>query len=218
MEDSPKLRSFVGVESELGVDEKRVQHSQIGVFELLVIVVNFSSAQRREDRSETHPLALLAQIAQLADENVHEDAEIVRVEVLLCARGGEEEVEDLENEERDAEGVGGAVWRAAEMISSAFQSTMRKQENSLARLRIKMMFSPKVLLSPSLFLKHSSTKLAPSTPWLSLFFPFPCSIFGKIGGGSLPSPPPSFGSSPEADGREATMNCSLRAMISLMRV
>lgn len=45
-----------------------------------------------------HAFAFLAQIRQLADEDVDEYAEVIGVEVLGCTRCREQEVKDLENQ------------------------------------------------------------------------------------------------------------------------
>jgi hypothetical protein len=70
-----------------------------------------------------------------------------------------------------------------------------------------IMFSPKVLLSPSLVFSASSTRFE------SLSFFLSPRIVGRIGGGRLPP----FPDEEEVEGRETTMNCSLSAMRSLMR-
>lgn len=57
----------------------------------------------------TDPFRLLAKIAQLADEDVDEDAEVISVEVFLCAGRREEQVEDFQDQERNAERIGRAV-------------------------------------------------------------------------------------------------------------
>ena len=52
-------------------------------------------------RLVTHAFALLAEVGELADEDVDQDTKVVGVEVLGRARSGEEKVQDLEDQERD---------------------------------------------------------------------------------------------------------------------
>lgn len=50
------------------------------------------------DTSLTHCLCFIRQVDQFSDEDVQQDPKIVGVEVFLSARGGEQEVEDFEDE------------------------------------------------------------------------------------------------------------------------
>ncbi len=47
----------------------------------------------------THCFALVRQVNELSDEHVQQDPQVIGEEVLLRAGGGEEEIEDLEDEQ-----------------------------------------------------------------------------------------------------------------------
>ncbi|EHL02482.1 hypothetical protein M7I_1563 [Glarea lozoyensis 74030] len=71
----------VGWLAELGVCEERVHYSQVGV------------AEGDE---------FVGEVEEVADYYVEEDAEVIGVEVFVGDAGGEEEVEQLEDEELEA--------------------------------------------------------------------------------------------------------------------
>lgn len=58
---------------------------------------------RKQQQRHTHRLALLGQVVQLANEDVDEDLEVVGIEIVSRLLGGEEEVEELEDEELHAD-------------------------------------------------------------------------------------------------------------------
>jgi hypothetical protein len=74
--------------------------------------LSWKSARQWKDGIElwwTHSFGFFAEITQFADEHVDEDTEVVRVEVFLCPRRREEEVQDLEDEERYAKRIGSVI-------------------------------------------------------------------------------------------------------------
>lgn len=58
-------------------------------------------------------------IEEIPDHDVDEDAEVVCVEVLVCERGGEEEVEELEDEELEG-GFAFAVQEQDDVLAEGF--------------------------------------------------------------------------------------------------
>lgn len=98
-EDVANLGALVGVCPELRLGQEWVQDSKVGVSELSELV----SCMVGLGTSATHAFALLGQVVELADEDVDEDAEVISVEVLVGPEVGEEQVEDLEDEQRDTE-------------------------------------------------------------------------------------------------------------------
>ena len=69
--------------------EQRIQDSKVRMTQLCLSMVH----------RITYRLAFLGQIHQFPDENIKQDSQIIRVEILLSSGGGEEEVENLEDEE-----------------------------------------------------------------------------------------------------------------------
>lgn len=111
LEAFAQLLALVRVVAELSVGQEWMQHAQVGMLELFPpSKVNVSAQIVAENEShETDPFGIFPQVVQLPDENIDQDAEVVCVKVLLRARSGEQEVEDLEDEQRDAERVWAVV-------------------------------------------------------------------------------------------------------------
>ena len=90
--------------AKLRIREKRMENAKIRVLQLLR-----SSAVRSTSEQCAYPFTLLAEIAELSNEHIDENAQVVCVEIFLRFLGREEEVEDLEDKQRHAERIRTAV-------------------------------------------------------------------------------------------------------------
>lgn len=107
----------------------------------------------------TDRLGLLWQIRERTDKDVDEDLKVVCVEVLGRPWRREQEVEDLENEELQAEVLGRVLCEGEGPAKSACCGSrhQRMHQHAPARLSMKIMFSPNVLLAPSRRMRTTST-------------------------------------------------------------
>lgn len=98
--------------------QQRVKHSKIGVAE--------SGGGRWK-------------VEKVTNHDIDKDAEVVGVEVFVGGRGGEEQVEEFEDQELE----GCLACRTSDSAVAAFARD--ELVNVLSRLSRRMMFSPKVL-------------------------------------------------------------------------
>ena len=78
--------------AKLGISEEGMKNSEVGMFELTKAGRRQSRCGKNQRGGDTYALALFAQVAELPNENVDEDAKVVGIKVLLSARSREEQV------------------------------------------------------------------------------------------------------------------------------
>lgn len=89
-----------------------MEDSQIGMLKLEDYSCDISPCNgTQEVIRSTYAFAFVTQIAQFTDKDVNEDTQIVGIKVLLRVYRGEEEVENLEDKERDAKRVWTSICR-----------------------------------------------------------------------------------------------------------